>query len=44
MRILPLELSDFVAFVLPGLIPALPLAVTVMPIGEIVKGLFKLIA
>jgi hypothetical protein len=44
MRILPLELSDFIAFVLPGLIPALPLAATVMPLGEIVKGLLKLIA
>jgi hypothetical protein len=30
--------------VLPGLIPALPLAAAVMPLGEIVKGLFKLIA
>ena len=44
MRILPLELSDFIAFVLPGLIPALPLAATVMPLAEIVKGLLKLIA
>ena len=44
MRILPVELSDFIAFVLPGLIPALPLAATVMPMGEIVKDLLKLIA
>ena len=44
MRILPVELSDFIAFVLPGLIPALPLAATVMPLGEIVKNLLKLIA
>jgi hypothetical protein len=44
MRILPVELSDFSAFVLPGLIPALPLAATVMPVGEIVKDLLKLIA
>jgi hypothetical protein len=43
MRIVPLELSDFIAFVLPVLIPALPLAATVMPLGEIVKNLFKLI-
>jgi hypothetical protein len=43
MRILPVELSDFIAFVLPGLIPALPLAATVMPLGDIVKGLLKLI-
>jgi hypothetical protein len=44
MNILPVALSDFIAFVLPGLIPALPLAATVMPLGEIVKGLLKLIA
>jgi hypothetical protein len=44
MKFLPGELSDFIAFVLPGLIPALPLAATVMPLGEIVKGLLKLIA
>jgi hypothetical protein len=44
MRIVPLELSDFLAMVLPGLIPALPLAATVMPVGEIVKGLLKLVA
>ena len=44
MRIVPLELSDFIAFVFPGLIPAVPLAATVMPLGEIVKELLKLIA
>ncbi|MBV8361973.1 MAG: hypothetical protein JO189_29180 [Deltaproteobacteria bacterium] len=44
MRILPVELSDFTAFVLPGLIPALPLAATEMPLGQIIKGLLKLIA
>jgi hypothetical protein len=43
-RIVPAELSDFVGFVLPGLIPALPLVATVMPVGEIVKRLLKLIA
>ena len=44
MRILPVEPSDFIAFVLPGLVPALPLAASVMPLGEIVKGLLKLVA
>ena len=44
MKVLPMEPLDFIGFVLPGLIPALPLAATVMPVGEIVKGLFKLIA
>jgi len=28
---------------LPGVIPAIPLAATVMPVSEIVKGLFKLL-
>ena len=44
MRIVPVELSDFLAMVLPGLIPALPLAAIVMPVGEIIKGLLKLVA
>ena len=44
MNVLPVALGDFVAFVLPGLIPSLPLAATVMPLGEIVKSLLKLIA
>jgi hypothetical protein len=44
LRIVPVELSDFIAMVLPGLIPALPLAATVMPVGEIIKGLLKLVA
>ncbi len=44
MRIVPIELSDFLAMVLPGLIPALPLAATVMPVGEIIKSLLKLLA
>src|SRR5262249_29522545 len=44
MRIIPVEPSDFIAMVLPGVIPALPLAATVMPVGEIVKGLLKLVA
>jgi hypothetical protein len=44
MRIVPIELSDFLAMVLPGLIPALPLAAVVMPLGDIIKGLLKLVA
>jgi hypothetical protein len=43
MRILPVQPSDFIAMVLPGLVPALPLAATVMPLGEIVTRLFKLV-
>ncbi len=44
MRIVPVEFRDFLAMVLPGLIPALPLAATVMPVGDIIKGLLKLVA
>jgi len=44
MKIVPAELSDFIALVLPGVLPALPLAATVMPVGDIVKGLLKLIS
>jgi hypothetical protein len=43
MRVLPMESLDFIGFVLPGLIPALPLMAMVIPIGVMVKGLFKLI-
>jgi hypothetical protein len=44
MRALPVAPSDFIAMVLPGLLPALPLATTVMPLGEILRSLFKLVA
>ncbi|HUA32949.1 MAG TPA: hypothetical protein VMA09_05045 [Candidatus Binataceae bacterium] len=43
MRVFPLEPSDFVALALPAIIPALPLLATVMPVGDIVKDLLKLI-
>ena len=43
MRLLPIQIADFVAMALPGVIPAIPLAATVMPVSEIVKGLFKLL-
>ena len=33
-RVVPIELSDFIGIALPGVIPALPLAATVMPVGE----------
>jgi len=41
--VLPVAPADFIAMVLPGLIPALPLAATVMPVGEILKDLLKLV-
>jgi hypothetical protein len=44
MRPVPIELSDFIAMALPGVIPALPLAATVMPVAEILKGILRLLA
>jgi hypothetical protein len=43
MRMLPVEPSDFIAMALPGLIPALPLLAIVMPLGEILSRLVKLV-
>ena len=43
MRIVPIELSDFIGIALPGVIPALPLAAAVMPVGEILKGILRLL-
>jgi hypothetical protein len=44
MKVLPLELSDFIALVLPTVIPALPLLLTVLPVDVILKQIFRLIA
>jgi hypothetical protein len=44
MNVLPIALSDFIAMVLPGLLPALLLATTVMPLGQILKSLLTLLA
>jgi hypothetical protein len=43
MRVVPIALSDFIAMALAGVIPAIPLAATVMPVSEILKGIFKLL-
>ena len=43
MRAVPIALSDFIAIALPGVIPALPLAATVMPVGEILKQILRLL-
>ena len=43
MRALPIQTADFVAMAIPGVIPVIPLAATVMPVADIVKGLLKLI-
>jgi hypothetical protein len=43
MRVVPIALSDFIAMALPGAIPVLPLAATVMPVSEILKGILRLL-
>lgn len=43
MRVVPLEVRDLIAMLLPALVPALPLAATVMPVGDIAKGLLGLL-
>jgi hypothetical protein len=43
MRVVPIALRDFIAMALPGAIPILPLAATVMPVSEILKGILRLL-
>jgi len=43
MRVVPMALRDFIAIALPGVIPALPLLATVMPVSEIFKGVLRLL-
>jgi hypothetical protein len=43
MRVIPIALSDFVAMALPGAVPVLPLAATVMPVSEILKVILQLL-
>lgn len=43
MRIVPIELKDFAALVLLAIVPALPLALLVMPLSEILKGILRLV-
>ena len=44
MKVVPLELSDLIALVLPTVIPAIPLLLTVVPLSVILRQLFRLIA
>jgi hypothetical protein len=44
MRIVPAAATDFIGLILPGLVPAVPLAATVMPVGQILTDLLKLVA
>ena len=39
----PIELRDLIVMAIPAVIPALPLAAIVMPVGDIVKGLLHLL-
>jgi hypothetical protein len=43
MRAVPIAWSDFISMALPGVIPALPLAATAMPVSEILKGILSLL-
>ena len=43
MRVVPIELSDFIALTIPAVIPALPLVATVMPVSDILKDLVQLL-
>lgn len=43
MRAVPIALSDLIAMALPGAIPILPLAATVMPVREILKAILRLL-
>jgi len=43
MGALPIELNDFVAMAVPGVIPALPLVATVMSVPDILKSLLRLL-
>jgi hypothetical protein len=44
MRFVPIDLGDFIMMVVPGLIPAAPLLLTVVPPSVIVKTLLKLMS
>jgi hypothetical protein len=44
MRLAPIGLQDFVAIAFLGALPAVPLAATVMPVADVVKGLLRLLA
>jgi len=42
MKVIPIELNDFIAFALPMVVPALPLILTVVPLNVILRDLFRL--
>ena len=44
MKIIPMELSDFIALALPAVLPAFPLLLTVIPMSEILKGMLRFVA
>jgi hypothetical protein len=44
MKVAPAEFNDIIALVLPMVIPALPLILTVVPLRVILGQLFRLVA
>jgi hypothetical protein len=44
MKVVPVELRDIIALLLPMIIPVLPLILTVVPLKVILGQLFRLIA
>ena len=44
MKIIPMELSDFIALALPAVLPAFPLLLTVIPMSEILDGILRFVA
>ncbi len=43
MRPLPLAPSDLITMAVPGIVPAVPLLATVMPVSDILRGLLRLL-
>ena len=44
MKIIPAGLNDLAFLAIPAVLPALPLAATVVPLSELLKDALKLIA
>jgi hypothetical protein len=44
MKVVPVGLSDLAILAVPAILPALPLAATVMPLSELLKDALRLIA
>jgi len=44
MKVIPAGLNDLATLIVPAILPALPLAATVVPVSELLKDMLKLIA